>query len=226
MIYDERYARTYPDLYLTPWPEKHELNVTILADLLGELGPERAPQPPRWLDLACGQAWHFSALHGRATMVGVDLSAAQLEHARAATPEARFLCADMLEVELPSAGFDLVTNFWAGYCYLRSQERIGALLERATGWLAPGGALYLEVLTPEALASFNESRYAAGTGFAVTSLSLDSGDWEYDDAGGRHLMTSPPLLWFIEQLEPSFASVTPRHHGGFMIDLVCLGRRA
>jgi SAM-dependent methyltransferase len=221
-IYDEPYASAYPELYLSPWPDKHRGNIEVLGGLLdGLAAPGRRPQ---WLDLACGQAWHFWALRGRAEMVGVDLSDAQLARARARSPEATFVCADMAAIEFPPAGFDLVTNFWAGYCYLRSQARIAALLERAVRWLAPGGALYIEVLTGEALASFNASGYASRTGFAVTSLSADGCDWEYEDAGGRHLMTSPPLERFLEIVEPKFGAVEVRHSGGFMTDLVCRER--
>ena len=221
-IYDEQYARAYPELYLSPWPDKHKRNVAVLGELLDELAS--AGGVPRWLDVACGQAWHFSALRGRAEMVGVDLSDAQLARARADCPEATFVCADMSAIELPVAGFDLVTNFWAGYCYLRSQARITALLERSVRWLAPGGALYIEVLTGEALASFNSSQYAGRTGFAVTSLSADGCDWEYEDAGGVHQMTSPPLERFIETLRPTFGVVEAYNNGGFMTDLVCRGR--
>src|SRR5208282_1906292 len=74
-IYRDSYAAAYPSLYLTPWRNKHDLNARNLAAVLEGLA---APMPD-WLDLACGQAWHFSLFPGRARMVGLDLSQAQLE---------------------------------------------------------------------------------------------------------------------------------------------------
>jgi len=219
-IYGEDYAQRYPELYTAPWQRKHELNARNLTGVLDGLpGPA-----PRWLDLACGQAWHFSAFRERARMLGVDLSEAQLQRARANAPWATFQCADMTQVAFPRCSFDLVTNFWGGYCYLHSTARITALFRDAIGWIAPGGTLYIEVLLGSDLESFNRSRFAQQTGFAVSALSADYTDWAYEDEGGRHLMTSPPLATLLEVIEPSFASVEARHDGGFMVHLIASGR--
>lgn len=220
-IYRRPYVDIYPLLYLTPWQGKHDLNRANLDRILSSL---RA-QPPRWLDLACGQAWHFSVLPGRAEMTGLDLSAAQLAYARRNAPHARFIEGDMAAARFAAASFDLVSNFWAGYCYLRSRERIAALVRSAVRWIAPGGALYFEVLLPCFLNSFNQSDYARQTGFAVTALSADLSEWRYDDAGGCHLMSSPPLEDFLAVVEPAFAAVEAVHDGGFMIHLIATGRR-
>jgi len=134
-IYREPYADRYPSLYLAPWPRKHELNAANLDRILSGL---RSPSP-RWLDLACGQAWHFSVFPGRAQMLGLDLSEAQLARARVNAPHARFICGDMTEAVFAPASFDLVSNFWAGYCYLRSRPRIAALVRAAVEWIAPVG---------------------------------------------------------------------------------------
>jgi hypothetical protein len=91
-IYSERYAAHYGALYIAPWPRKHKLNAVNLAQIFDAL-----PMPrPLWLDLACGQAWHFSLFPGRAGMVGLDLSPAQLIRARLNAPHASFIRADML----------------------------------------------------------------------------------------------------------------------------------
>src|SRR2546429_1459496 len=125
-IYQGAYAAVYPALYVTPWRNKHELNVKNLAVVFQRLA---APMP-YWLDLACGQAWHFAMFPGQARMVGLDLSMAQLARAQARVPHASFLQADMACVRFPKASFDLVTNFWAGYCYLRSEEHTSELQSR------------------------------------------------------------------------------------------------
>lgn len=220
-LYGEAYAALYDQLYIAPWRDKHELNAANIDRVLRGL----ANPAPRWLDLACGQSWHFAAFAGRADMVGVDLSEAQLIRARAAAPRARFLLDDISQVGFAKGSFDLVTNFWAGYCYLRSRALIAGLFRNAVSWIAPGGALYLEVLLGADLASFNSSRYAQARGFTVAPRSEDYGEWQYDDVAGRHLMTSPPVEDFLAIISPEFASVEALHDGRFMVHLIATGRR-
>ncbi len=219
-IYGEAYAERYPQLYTAPWPRKHRLDAANLARILARLRAR-----PRWLDLACGQAWHFAAFPGRGLQLGVDLSPAQLARARRNAPAASFVRADIAELTLIEGSLDLVTNFWAGYCYLGAAEPIAALVERAIGWLGDGGALYFEILLPRDLASFNRSRFSARTGFAVAPISADFSDWQYEDVGGRHVMNSPPLEMFVERVAAAFRDVEAKHDGGFMVHLIARGRR-
>ena len=220
-IYGEHYAARYAGLYTAPWRRKHELDAANLTNILDNLPTAQ----PSWLDLACGQAWHFCRFPGRAHMIGLDLSWPQLTHAKANAPHARFVRADMLRAPFAPQSFDLVTNFWAGYCYLASQDRIGSLLSEAVRWLRPGGALYFEILQPRDLASFNDSRFSAGTGFTVVPRTEDYREWRYDDVGGRHLMTSPPLEFFLDTLSPEFHQIDARHDSAFMIHLMATRRR-
>lgn len=219
-IYDEAYAERYPSLYLAPWGRKHRINEECLSRLLAGLG---LPMPS-WLDLACGQAWHFSRFAGRARMVGLDASDAQLARALRNAPHAEYIHRDMSLVDFPRPCFDLVTNFWAGYCYLGSRARIEALLQRIPRWIRPKGALYVEVLLAEDLASFDASRYAEHTGFRVVPLCDDYSDWAYDDVGGRHIMHSPPVSLFLDTLAPHFGNVQAVHDGGFMVHLMATDR--
>lgn len=218
-LYGPSYARDYPGLYLTAWPAKHKLNLRVLDELLGELGPD-----PRWIDIACGQGWHFSQFPGRARMTGLDLSEAQLARARGAAPDADFICGDMAETAFAPASFDLLTNFWGGYCYLADREAIAALWRRVLGWIAPGGALYIELLLAEDLASFNRSGFAAQTGFSVVSRGSDFIEWGYEDSAGMHIMTSPPLCEALDIFGPAFRRVDVDHDGRFMTHLVARGR--
>lgn len=218
-LYGPDYARDYPGLYLTAWPAKHALNREVLDQLLDRVGPN-----PRWLDIACGQGWHFSQFPARARMTGLDLSEAQLARASAAAPGAEFIRGDMAEAEFEPASFDLLTNFWGGYCYLASREAIAALWRRAIDWIAPGGALYVELLLAEDLASFNRSRFAGHTGFSVISRNADFVEWAYEDSAGMHIMTSPPLSETLDILRPAFRSVDVRHDGMFMTHVVAQGR--
>jgi len=219
-IYDDAYAERYDALYLHPWRGKHEVNQRHLARLLAAMPPR-----PRWLDLACGQAWHFSQFPDSIAKFGVDLSLAQLRRARRRSPAARFVQADMSRVAFPDGAFDLVTAFWAGYCYLDDAARIEAFFRRAVGWIRPGGALYVEVLPPSHLASFNASRYAAATSFRVMSRTPGYEKWAYEDSGGIHEMTSPPVERFLEWLAPGFFTVESQFAGGFMVDVIARDRR-
>jgi hypothetical protein len=158
-------------------------------------------------------------------MLGIDISEAQLTRARINAPAATFRCEDMTEVRFPKASFDLITNFWAGYCYLNSREGISNLFRSAVDWIAPGGALYTEVLLGEDVMRFNGSGYAARFGFSASPRSDDFTDWEYDDSGGKHILTSPPLQGFLDIVSPEFSAVEALHDGTFMVHLIATGRK-
>ena len=221
-IYDEVYAADYPSLYIAPWRNKHEINIANLSRLLAEMsGPG-----PLWLDLACGQAWHFTAIPDQVRKIGLDLSAAQLTRARANTPEATFVRADMSVPPFRARTFDLVTNFWAAYCYLGSTARIESFLNTSIALVREGGALYFEVLLPKDLESFNRSHFAERTAFSVTPLTSDYTEWSYEDSGGRHVMTSPPLEVFLAPLSAHFEAVEADHDGAFMVHVIARHRKA
>jgi SAM-dependent methyltransferase len=105
----------------------------FLRDLLARL-----PQRPAVLDLGCGVGVPSTALlaeHGH--VVGVDVSARQLELARRRVPGARFVQADMASVGFPPASFDAVTAFYSVAHVPRAEH--AALFRRIAGWLRPGG---------------------------------------------------------------------------------------
>lgn len=221
-LYGDRYSEIYRELYIhhPMWGGKHARNREIVRSLL--------PPPPggSWLDLCCGQAWHFAQVEG-AAKTGVDVSAAQLAHARRDNPGAAFLEADVLDPALDARlgrRFDLVTSFWGAYSYLDDLERIAAFVRRAIGWTAPGGALYLELITPATLAAFNATPFAGDTGSAVELRSPDGVAWSYRDPGGRHALTSPPAPFFEALLAPCFRSVESRGTVATMVQLVAAGR--
>ena len=220
-IYCKRYASDYPELYIGPWRRKHDLNKCNLNRILTALRLEQ----PTWLDIGCGPAWHFSMFPEFAHRVGLDLSEEQLAQAKRNAPNANFVCADMACAPLLATSFDLVTNFWAGYCYLGSRERIGNLLRDIIQWIRPGGALYLEVLLARDLESFNRSLFANATGFTVVPRSADYTEWRYHDSGGQHLMVSPPLEFFVDVLTPQFRMIEATHDGAFMVHLIATERK-
>jgi len=156
---------------------------------------------------------------------GLDLSRAQLARARRNAPRAGLVRADMEDDVFRAATFDVVTSFWAAYAYLDDEGRILDLVRRMTRWLRPAGVLYLEVLAPEDLPGFNDSVFAARTGFRVQARSPDWTRWAYLDSGGEHRMTSPPVAAFRAVLDPCFDAVEAEHDGTFMTHVVARGRR-
>jgi SAM-dependent methyltransferase len=94
----------------------------------------------RVLELGCGGgtpetrrlAQHFA-------VTGVDISPRQVERARAAIPEAEFLCADFTDLELPASSFDAVASFYVFNHVPR--ELLAPLLAGIHRWLVPGGWL-------------------------------------------------------------------------------------
>jgi cyclopropane fatty-acyl-phospholipid synthase-like methyltransferase len=94
----------------------------------------------RLLELGCGGGTpETRRLAERFALTGVDISPRQVERARAAIPEAEFLCADFTELELPAGSFDAVASFYVFNHVPR--ELLGRLLASIHGWLVPDGWL-------------------------------------------------------------------------------------
>jgi SAM-dependent methyltransferase len=90
------------------------------------------------LELGCGAGLPDTAdLAKRFRVTGVDVSAEQIRRARANVPDAEFVHADFLELQLPDGSFDAVCSFYVFNHVPR--ERLGPLLGRIAGWLRPGG---------------------------------------------------------------------------------------
>jgi cyclopropane fatty-acyl-phospholipid synthase-like methyltransferase len=94
----------------------------------------------RVLDLGCGGGSpETKRLAQRFDVTGVDISPRQVERARAAIPEAEFVCADFTELELPARSFDAVVSFVVFNHVPR--ELLAPLLGNVHGWLVSGGWL-------------------------------------------------------------------------------------
>lgn len=90
------------------------------------------------LDLGCGAGVPMTQALARGRRVtGIDLSARQLELARANVPDAAFLQADMTTLGLPSASLDAVVAFYS-LTHVPVAE-LPDLLSAIHGWLRPGG---------------------------------------------------------------------------------------
>jgi SAM-dependent methyltransferase len=99
---------------------------------------QRLPAGAPLLDLGCGAGLPTTARFAeRFDVTGVDISPRQVQRARRNVPSARFVCADMAEVEFPSASFDAIVAFYSIIHLPRGQH--AALLRSIATWLRPGG---------------------------------------------------------------------------------------
>jgi SAM-dependent methyltransferase len=96
------------------------------------------PPGPRILEIGCGAgAEPTPTLAARGDLTAVDISAAQLERARAAVPEARFLHGDVTKVDFRADAFDAVVALYV-LNHIRGRD-LPRLIGRIGRWLAPGG---------------------------------------------------------------------------------------
>lgn len=113
------------------------------AAWLSELTP-LVPEGSHILDLGCGCGLPVAqTLAGRYEVTGLDISPVQIERARRSVPQARFICADMTEVDFAPRSFAAVVSFFA-VIHLPLAEQ-PALFARLRRWLQPGGYLLLTV---------------------------------------------------------------------------------
>lgn len=102
------------------------------------LAQELIPLGTDVLDLGCGAGIPMTAtLAAGRRITGVDISAAQIELARANVPSATFIQADLTTVELSSGSFDAVVAFYSLTHVPRAEH--AALFGRIRSWLRPGG---------------------------------------------------------------------------------------
>jgi SAM-dependent methyltransferase len=92
------------------------------------------------LDLGCGAGVPITrALAIGRHVTGVDLSARQVELARASVPDATFVRGDMSVLDLAPASLDAVVAFYSLTHLPRAD--LPRLLAAVRGWLRPGGVL-------------------------------------------------------------------------------------
>ena len=98
----------------------------------------RLPAGAAVLELGCGQGGPSTvALAERFRVHGIDISAGQIEQARANVPGATFEVADMASVAFDAGRFDGVVALYSIIHVPR--EHHADLFRRIAGWLVPGG---------------------------------------------------------------------------------------
>jgi cyclopropane fatty-acyl-phospholipid synthase-like methyltransferase len=132
------------------------------------------------LELGCGRGVPATReLAKRHRVVGVDISSAQVELARHHVPEATFVHADALELELPPASYDAVVSLYMlGHVPPGEQP---VLVERIAAWLRPGGLLLTtmgagERDEPESVEDdwLGAPMYFAGVGESTSRAALEA----------------------------------------------------
>jgi ubiquinone/menaquinone biosynthesis C-methylase UbiE len=105
---------------------------------------QRLPAGGRVLDLGCGPGVPSTrVLAERFEVVGIDISEAQIESARALVPKATFIHGDFAEMDLPDASLTGVVALYSVSHIPREDH--ARLFARIARWLVPGG-LFLATL--------------------------------------------------------------------------------
>jgi len=113
------------------------------------------PRGRRVLDLGCGYGWfcRWASQNGAARVVGIDVSERMLQRARGDWPAdgIEYRRADLEEVHLPEASFDLVYSSLAFHYVVR----LSNLIARIHAALVPDGRLAFSAEHPIVTASHN-----------------------------------------------------------------------
>jgi len=96
------------------------------------------------LDLGCGCGIPIAqVLSRRHIIIGVDISAVQIERARQSVPQAQFICADMTTLDFEADTFDTVIALYS-IIHVPLEEQ-PALVAKIVRWLKPQGYLLASV---------------------------------------------------------------------------------
>jgi len=104
------------------------------------LGPvlEGVPPGSKALDLGCGNGVPTArVLAERFRVTGVDISDVQVRRARRLVPRARFLRADLSQVDFPTGSFAVVVSFYSLFHVPRELHR--PLFRKVARWLGQDG---------------------------------------------------------------------------------------
>jgi SAM-dependent methyltransferase len=131
---------------------------------------ERLPKRSAILELGCGRGVPYTRELARLHAVtGVDISAKQIDLARADVPEATFIRADVAELEFEGESFDAVISLYM-FGHLPQADQAAAIARIFT-WLRPQGTFLGTFSGGDAHEGVEEDWLGAPTFFA--SLGVD-----------------------------------------------------
>lgn len=117
---------------------------------------DKLPPDAEVLDLGCGAGVPTAqALAHRFKVTGVDVSARQIALAQQNIPKARFVQADVTQLDFPPASFDAVIAFYA-IIHVPRQEQ-PKLLRDIASWLRPDGLFVATMGARSIKAGFDEN---------------------------------------------------------------------
>jgi ubiquinone/menaquinone biosynthesis C-methylase UbiE len=196
-LYNEKYTIEYSSMYGPKMNKlKHFVNKAKIDKLL--------PSNGKWLDVCCGEAWHFSVCKKGSEKVGIDISEHQIERAKKKNPTCKFICDDVIDVKIENDYFDLVTSFWGGYCYFPTFNLIEKFFTKIIDSTKTGGNVYVDIIPPPIY--FNESEYSEILNTTLTFDKSNKERWVYHDSGGDHYMLSPSIESIFKIFEGKFKS--------------------
>ena len=110
---------------------------------LRDLIVSRVPEGSELRDVACGSGRHLEHISQWFDCTGVDIEPTLLDIARRRCPQATFVHADMLDLDL-GRSFDAVTCLFSSIAYVVTNDRLARAVQRMAAHLRPGGVLVIE----------------------------------------------------------------------------------
>ncbi|GAO08221.1 class I SAM-dependent methyltransferase [Streptomyces lydicamycinicus] len=216
-----------PELYEARFPDTERLAGRWAEDCL-----RRHHSGSRVLDLGCGTGRDAAHLHraGR-TVVGADLSAAMLAHARTQHAGPDYVHADLRDFALHQGPFDAVVCLDSALLYCHTNAELDGFLASCRRGLTPGGLLVAEMRNgafflgrTELLdaPAVHDVTWRGTTYTSTTTLSVDRAAqllrrtriWTADDGSPPHEQRSAWRLLFPQELRHTLAA-----HGFEVLEL-------
>jgi SAM-dependent methyltransferase len=205
-IYDESYAESYNDKFLTNPFSK--VSVDFELNVLSEL----VKDDTTWLDVGCGTGYFLSRFpsHKRA---GMDISPEMLTVARKANPDAMFFKEGDFRLDVPEwhGQWSLVSCMWYPYSYVESLPEVEQVIQNMVKWTQPGGTVFLPIAdlddlrhaTPHVPYKKHEEVYGG-----MISITGYTWTWVEGEDQKTHVnMVAPHLDHVIQLMEPFFETI-------------------